>query len=515
MTYISVLKENKIIWSALLIISACFIVGYWPAFQKLMIRWDSGDNSYCYLIIPMFIYLCWDKKNTFKFLDISWNPWGLLPILLSIGLIIIGELGSVETLLYTGLWGCVVGIVAVLYGWRSRHLVFPLIILFFIVPLPPFINKMLTFKMKMAASTLSVEMLRAVGVSVMQEGNIIDLGIEQMQVVDACSGLRYFMPMILMALLVGYFFTKTWWRRAILLVLVVPLTVVMNGLRIFATGILTINGQKELAQGFSHDFAGWLGFMAAGAILVFVSFLLKKIWPYSKVDPVKGTPDKETADSQLGRAKPVALALILCFLFAGSGYALRGMSSSFIQPERMTFESFPMKIGEWEGKREYLSEKILNSLWSDDYVKASFRKEGSHNIIYLLVPYYEYQGTRHTAHAPQSCLLGGGWALINSKEYVSRPDHDSEVKMRTMLMEKGSARLLSSYFFFQRGRVITSPWANKFYLIWDSITKRRTDGALVRIEMGIAPGQSIDEAYAALDDFLSGVWPLLPDYVPE
>ncbi len=294
-----------------------------------------------------------------------------MPILLSIGLIIIGEIGSVETLLYTGLWGCLVGLAIILYGWRIRHLVFPLVILFFIVPLPPFINKMLTFKMKVAASTLSVEMLRAVGVSVMQEGNIIDLGIEQMQVVDACSGLRYFMPMILMALLVGYFFTKTWWRRTILLVLVVPLTVVMNGLRIFVTGILTINGHKELAQGFFHDFAGWLGFMAAGAILVFVSFLLKKIWPYSKVDPVKGTPDKETVDSQRGLAKPVALALILCFLFAGSGYALRGMSSSFIQPERMTFESFPMKIGAWEGKREYLSEEILNALWSDDEAYAA------------------------------------------------------------------------------------------------------------------------------------------------
>jgi len=508
-------KENYYNYGILMVLVACFIAGYWPAFQKLMIRWDNGDNNYCYLIIPLFIYLCWDRKNKFEFLDIPWNLWGIVPIILSIGLILIGEIGSVETLLYSGLWGCVVGTVVSLYGWRSRYLIFPLLILFFIVPLPPFINNMLTFKMKMAASTLSVEMMRAVGISVMQEGNIIDLGIEQLQVVDACSGLRYFMPMVLMAFLVGSFFTKGWWRRAILLIMVVPLTVVMNGLRIFVTGLLTVNGHKELAQGLSHDFAGWFGFILAGGILVLISSLMKKIWPYPEESSDERQSLEESDKPGVGYTKPIILASILCLLFAGSGYSLREMSSSFIQPERMSFESFPMKIGEWEGKREYLSEEILNELWADDYVKAFYRKDGSPNMIYLLIPFYEYQGTRHTAHAPQACLLGGGWAMVNSKEHVAKPEGKDEVKMRTMVMEKGNSRLLSTYFFFQRGRVITSPWMNKFYLIFDSITKRRTDGGLVRIEMGVAPGQSIDEAYVVLEDFLSGLWPLLPDYVPE
>jgi len=459
--------------------------------------------------------MCWDKKNTFDFFELSWSPWGIFPILLSIGLIIVGEIGSVETLLYVGLWGCMVGVTISLYGWRSRSHIFPLIILFFIVPLPRFINNMLTFKMKMAASTLSVKMMRAVGVSVMQEGNIIDLGIEQLQVVDACSGLRYFMPMVLMALLVGYFFTKGWRRRTILLILVIPLTVVMNGLRIFATGILTVNGQKELAGGFSHDFAGWIGFMVSGAILVFVCSILKKLWPYSKEGTVERALSQKTQDNKIDSARPIVLTLILCLLFAGSGYALREMPSSYIQPARMTFELFPMKIGGWEGKREYLSKEILNELWPDDYVKAYYHKEGTPNMIYLLVSFYGYQGTRHTAHAPQSCLIGGGWALINSKEYVAKPEPGRRVRMMTMLMEKENTRLLSSYFFFQRGKIIISPWANKFYLIWDSMTKRRTDGALVRIEMGVAPRQSIEEAYGVLENFLSELWPILPYYVPK
>ena len=189
-------------------ITVGFIFAFWPAFQKLAIRWSSGDNSYCYLIVPLFLYLCWEKTNSFGFSVLSFELLGIVPIILSLGLIVVGELGSVETLLYMGLWGCVVGMVISLYGGKSRSLMFPLFFLFFIVPLPPFLNQLLTFQMKLAASSVSVEMLRAVGISVMQTGNIIDLGITQLQVVDACSGLRYFMPTVFMALLMGYFFSN-------------------------------------------------------------------------------------------------------------------------------------------------------------------------------------------------------------------------------------------------------------------------------------------------------------------
>jgi hypothetical protein len=67
---------------------------------------------------------------------------------------------------------------------------------------------------------------------------------------------------------------------------------------------------------------------------------------------------------------------------------------------------------------------------------------------------------------------------------------------------------------FQWGRVITSPWMNKAYLMWDAFKKRRTDGALVRVEMVMAPGQTVDEAWKELEDFIAKLWPILPEYVP-
>jgi EpsI family protein len=465
-------------------------------------------------------------------------------------------------------------------------------------------------------------MLRVVGVSVLLEGNIIDIGIKRLEVADACSGLRYFMPMILMALLVAYFFVKGKWRWTVLLFLIVPLSVFINAVRIWMSALLNANGHPELAENLFHDFSGWLMFMIAGAFLVAVALVLKRIGKRcadggqrlevepaavgglrlevggkgSEVEPAavgglrlevggKGSevepaavgglrlevggkqscadegwrlvadasrmeargrrleeeigvlpqtsnlkPDategvtpqtsseailKPNANQPGGWLKPALITVVLCLLFTVSGWALKQIPSSGNLPQRTSFEHFPMNIGDWQGKREYISEEILKGLWADDYVTARYFKPGSPNMMYLLIPFYAYQATNHAAHAPQACILGGGFSLVRSKAYLIRVAPDREIEIMTMILEKGDTRLLGSYFFLQKGRVITSPWMNKYYLIWDGIFRQRTDGALVRAEMTVAPGQSMEAAYAELEGFIVNLWPILPKYIPE
>jgi exosortase len=294
-----------------------FVLSYLPILDKLAFRWEGGDESYCYLVVPLFAYLLWEmrdkrtfrafgsfgslgafkgKKNKtenpkfdenlsievpwqggFKFGELNWSAWGLVPIALSLIVIIVGELGSVETLMYLGVWGYAFGLGVFLYGRRIRSLAFPFFVLLFIVPLPLFFNQVLTFQLRLAASSIATKMLMLSGVSVFREGNIIDIGITQLQVVDACSGLRYFMPLLLLSLLMGYLLSRGWWRRGVLILLVVPLSVGLNAFRIWLTGILTVNGHAELAQDFFHDLSGWIIFMIAGGILYLVSLVLKRI----------------------------------------------------------------------------------------------------------------------------------------------------------------------------------------------------------------------------------------------
>lgn len=502
--------RNRSLIFFLVLIIVCFAFSYWTVFQKLMFHWNKGDNSYCYLVIPIFIYLCWERKNNFHFDQFIWSFWGVPPLLLSILTLFAGEMGSVETLLYTGLWGCVTSVLICLYGWkRCLHLWFPLLILLFIVPMPPFINRMLTFKMKMMASSLSVDMMRAIGMSVLQNGNVIDLGVTKLQVVDACSGLRYIVSMFLMALLIGQFFVNGWWRKFLLVLMVYPLSIIINAGRIFITGIFSVNGYQFATEGPLHDAAGMIAFFIAGAVLLVVARVSMRIGP---AEPGRSWMDPGAETGPVYKAAVFSVCIIL--LFTGSGWALKNMDSVLIIPQRKSFSSFPDEIGSWRGKKSYLSKEILDSLWADDYVNAVFTRSGSSNVIYLLIPYYEYQGTRHTAHAPQSCLLGGGWALERTGLSKVRLK-DQTVHIGLMHLKKGNTKMLASYFFLQRGRVIVSPWWNKFYLMLDALKLRRTDGALVRVEILMPEGQDTNAAETILNEFIQQLWPALAEHIPE
>lgn len=507
------LKTKQLPVTSIILISAAFlslVYAYLPAIHSLLSQWQSEDNSYCFLVIPLFLYLLWEKKEDFHFNQFNWSIWGLPAALLSTFIIIAGELGSVQTLLFIGLWACVVSFFITLYGIRRvTSLWFSMLILLFIVPMPAFINLTMTFEMKLAASSLSVDMMRAVGISVLQTGNILDLGITKMQVVDACSGLRYLMSLLLMSLLIGHFFVTSLWIKVFLVLLVYPLSILFNAIRIFVTSILLLGGHKSLTEGVFHDIAGIIVFIAAGFVLYFTAKIGMK---FTRKKTRKTWTDP--GGRHVSLLKSIIITGCFCILFIGNGWLIQNLAAKMYIPERSTFTSFPMEIGKWQGTRNYLSKEILESLGAEDYVNAIFTSQDTANVIYLLIPYYEYQGTGNAAHAPQSCILGGGWEIEQFQTIgMTMPDREIDVGM--MVLGKGNQQMLASYFFLQRGRVIVSPWWNKYYLMLDALTMGRTDGALVRVEMYIPAGQNRAEARKMLEDFTVKLWPLLSDYVPN
>jgi len=54
---------------------------------------------------------------------------------------------------------------------------------------------------------------------------------------------------------------------------------------------------------------------------------------------------------------------------------------------------------------------------------------------------------------------------------------------------------------------------NKRYLIWDAITKRRADGALVRVNMAV--NSDLDQTLKAETVFIDLFAPLLSKYIPN
>ena len=511
-------KSNWTLGLSFALLLSAFCLQFYVDFGNLLIRWNSEDFSYCYLVPFLFLYLVYTNRRFLKTHALRPSLFGLVVLFLSGVLYLVGKLGSVETLTYMAIWAAVVGLALLLLGIRmAKGLAFPFLILGFIVPLPPFLNRLFTFKLKLISSALSVKMMQVSGLSVFREGNIIDLGVTQLQVVDACSGLRYVYPLLLMGLLFGYLFHRKWWERAIMVLATIPISVFSNALRIAITGYLTLKVSPEVADSFFHGFSGWLIFMVSLAFLMMLGWFLKIMKPRLakevRVRVEKGNPDSHSFDLRNIRQSYLWIASVLFLAFWGLNTAL---ASGQIKPHRKTFEEFPVVIGDWRGEGSYIRKEILESLWADDYIQIQFSHTKTGDVLLLFVPYYEYQGTRHTAHSPVSCLVGGGFAP-RSRKIIDRdfPGPSGQVKVRQMLLEKDRQFILSNYWFQQRGRIIVSEYWNKWYLFWDSITKRRTDGALVRLEMPLRQGQDVEAAQAVLDSFTVELMKILPEYVPQ
>ena len=246
-----------------------FISLFYSTYKFLFSWWEREDFSYCYLILPLALYLIWDKKERLKneISKISW--FGIVPITFGIVLFWLGELAGEYYSLYIASWLILIGLCWIHLGWEKFKIIwFPITFLLAMFPPPNAINFPLTLKFKILSSKIGVALIQAYGLSAYREGNVIDLGFTQLQVVDACSGLRFLYPLIIMAILLAYFYKDSFWKKVILVVSAIPITIITNSVRIAMTGILYKHFGADAAEGFFHGFSGWFIFMFALAILL-------------------------------------------------------------------------------------------------------------------------------------------------------------------------------------------------------------------------------------------------------
>ncbi len=506
-------------WSPVLsavVLGALWVWLYGTSFSQLLGHWNSEDYSYCYLVPPLAAYLAYHHRELLQ-RSVGGKVWpGHLGLLVSACLFLTGRLGSLETLVYLSMWLSLSAILVVLLGTGSlRALRFPLAVLFFAIPLPPFLTHLLTFKLRLLSSALAVDALQLLGISAYREGNIIDLGFTRLQVVDACSGLRYLLPTVLVALVMGYLLNRGVWERLVLVVAAGPISLLINAMRIVAVVLLAKHVSAQFAEeSFLHDFQGWITFMVSVALLLLISVLLRRVAGRNdhpaplQVQPAGGAT--KVHDSRPWVHPLLAALLLLTLHFTGVH-----LETAQMKPARSDFSSFPMTIDGWTGTRVFLEQRILESLWADDYVTGTFLHRSTGNCLQLLISYYNSQTTQHTAHAPTSCLLGGGWDLLKKQELPPDPATGRAFPVQQMIMQKDGRLLLSNFWFQQRGRVIASEYWNKLYLFWDALTLHRTDGALVRVEMPLLPGQSEEQAQGVLDTYTVALGVMVNAYVPD
>jgi exosortase len=113
-----------------------------------------------------------------------------------------------------------------------------------------------------------VVLLEACGTTVSRQGNIVTLNDDTpLEVAEACSGLRMLIAFVIAAALIAYLVKRPRWQKAILLASGIPVAVICNVIRIFATALFTLYVNSEVGLKFFHDVGGFVMIAVAVSLL--------------------------------------------------------------------------------------------------------------------------------------------------------------------------------------------------------------------------------------------------------
>lgn len=477
---------------------------YWPLLTKLIKHLaESDDYSYGLLLPCVSVYIVYRKlPHIRKFL---WRPssFGFLFLVFGFGLYILGELAADIYIPRFSFVVVLTGLLFLMGGWTLvQLLLFPLFLLILMIPLPGLVTKQLTLPLQLISSRLGTAFLQMVGIPAFRQGNVIDIGVRQMQIVEACSGLRYILALFALGVIFCYFYQRRPWKVIVLLTVLIPSAIVANAFRIMGMGIFP----SLQVEGFWHAFSGWLIFIFCLGILGLVNWILNKIQDEPPVEVKPKIPPSTTRKGPLVVESYLLVALALVLI--GGPLATRATQSPPMKL-RQSFADFPLELGPWRGQHLRIDPEMVKATKCDAYLNIQFSQPGTPPIS-LWIAYYESQKKAGGfVHSPKLCLSGGGWTELTT----GTEQFDQGHSVNSMILEQMGRRIMFYYWYIQRGRWVTSEYYNKLFMGYDGLLQRRTDGALIRLSTPVNP--DIEAARERLKSFARKLIPILHNFIPN
>jgi exosortase len=289
------------IWKPLVIAAAVVFV-YWGVLLRLGRFWWEDENYSHGLLIPFVIgYMLWAERG--RLAAAAGRPrlfWGAAAVVLALLMLWVGTAGAELFTQRTSLVLLLAGLAVYFWGWSLLKAVFvPLLLLALAIPIPVIVFNKVAFPLQLFASRCAVWAMRMFDIPVLREGNVIELyplgsmTTKRLEVVEACSGIRSLMTLVTLAVLFAYFtsptddggkggrrFERFRKLRAVLIVLAaVPIAIVTNAARVSGTGILARYYGTGVADGFFHEFSGWVIYVVAFLLLFAFGWLLDRFNP--------------------------------------------------------------------------------------------------------------------------------------------------------------------------------------------------------------------------------------------
>lgn len=462
---------------------------YWQTAQGIAgIWWHSETFAHGLAVLPAFGWLVWRARDRVGSLQPQPTAWMTLPILAAGSLWLLGGMVSVAAAQHFALFALLVSAFVGVLGWRlSRVLLFPLLFLFFGVPIGEF---MLPTLMHYTAE-FTVWALRLSGVPVYQEGLHFIVPNGRWSVVEACSGVRYLIASLFVGALYAYLHYTSFKRRLLFMFVAVAVPILANWLRAYFIVMLGYLSDNKIAVGVDHLLYGWVFF----GVVIFLMFWIGGRWQEAPAAVVQLGEAAQGDKTRVMRGLAVLPVLVAVALFPP---VLKLLDAPV--PEFPVALSAPAPVEGW----------IDSPGTSFDYrpVYAGARAEISRNYAThestapVLLHAAWYSGQRENS---EMVAWGNGPASPSMKDVsllrTSRTLIFGGQPVRENLISTPQGRVLTWHWYRINGRSLVGDVEAKLRLVLDRLLGMADDSAVVVL----ATPEELDEdaARARLQAFLS------------
>jgi EpsI family protein len=507
----------------LVLAAAAFTVCYAGVFGLLANAWVTSEvYSYGLAVLAIGVYMIWTRSDRLRGLPAA--PDYLLGVpttLAGVALLVVGRVALLTSVQEASLVVTLAGLVLLFFGRATFAVVWvPLGYLLLGFPLWDTLITRLQPPSQLVSGRIAAALLRTIDIPVLQEGTKLALPNVTLEVLRECSGVNQLLAVVAMALPASFVWLGSSTRRVILIVLAVIGAYVSNGVRIALVGFLATHGLSNGDLRGVHLFEG-LAISALCYLLILgcLSVLAKTERAVNQPASVsEGTPAAASSVRRVWLEVGTSMALlsigVMLLLFRTPDVQLSG-----------DLRSFPTQIGEWSLETKPTPARF--PAIDDDLVHAYPSPEGERHFQAiddeLVRAYRNARGERVRLY------IGYHRSQREGKELAGTASHALQAVSTPVLIQVGSRTVELGqvteirpgnsrgvlYWYDLNGRVFNSMYLAKRYMVWDALTRRRTNGAVVMIEWESGKDGDAETSRMNAAAFAQSILPLLPNFIPS
>lgn len=475
---IGVAPEPRPVWKQGIIAITLSVVAILLVFHEtvaaLLSTWQSGAFSHCYLILPISVFLIWDRRHQIAPILPQVARGGFLLLAFLAFLWMLGNIADVLFIEEFALVAMLPALAWTLFGTAVvRRIIFPLAFLFFAVP----VGLSLIRPLQESTANIATQALELTGVPVMREGLLLVVPNGAWEIAQECSGIRFLIACVTLGTLSAFLLYRSWIRRLIFIGAAIIVPIVANGLRAYGIILLGYLSNNRLAKGVDHLVYGWIFFSFV------LMLLLAAGWRWRQDTQPKATPRLPTGAAVENR-NHAPIGLVGSAVLAVIVVALAPLTAHALFPAPV--ETAPVRMAAFQPSVPWAADAAVEAASRQNVphianASAEWLQEFSlgDQKVDLYVAYNPPGAAKKLAPPDNLFLNPDKWVVASARRSVVQLEGEDIDVNETLMHTDETQRLVWSFYWIE-GEFTASPLRSRFLEAKSRLlSHRRGESAIV------------------------------------